>query len=96
MKQKRKKLKRKLDQKKQTKVRNLKKKDKELIHGDERIIGEKDEKEEKPKEKIKHKSKIIKLDQTKPEEKVVRRKEKRVTFEDKIVKKEENQKKRNN
>ena len=40
----RKKLKRKLDQKKKTKVRNLKKKDKELIHGDERIVGEKDEK----------------------------------------------------
>ena len=76
MKQKRKKSKRKLDQKKKTKVRNLKKKDKELIHGDERIIGEKDEKEEKPKERIKHKSKTVKLDQNKTEEKV----EKRVTF----------------
>ena len=66
----------KLERKKKAVQRNLKKKDKELIHGDERIVGEKDEKEEKPKERIKHKSKTVKLDQNKSEEKV----EKRVTF----------------
>ena len=47
-----KKVKKKVRSKEKDKSKKSKKKDKELIHGDERIVGEKDEKEEKPKERI--------------------------------------------
>ena len=57
-----KKVKKKVRSKEKDKSKKSKKKDKELIHRDERIIWEKDEKEEKTKERIKHKLKIIKLD----------------------------------